>query len=143
MDALNLTLIVHIIATTAMCGITWFVQIVHYPLFQRVGEPGFSEYETAHSRLTSLVVAPLMLVEAIAAIGLAVWLPARPLVWAGLGLLVLIWASTFFLQVPQHRRLEGGFETAVHRRLVRTNWLRTLGWSVRVAIAAVLLSRTT
>jgi hypothetical protein len=108
-------------------------------LFQRVGNPGFAEYEAGHSRLTSRVVAPLMLVEAGAAVVLTIWMPAEPLVWFGLGTLVLIWLSTFFLQVPQHRRLSRGFDALAHRRLVRTNWLRTIGWSARAPIGLALL----
>jgi hypothetical protein len=60
-------------------------------------------------------------------------------VWWGLGLLLLIWISTILLQVPQHRRLQAGFDPAVHRRLVSTNWLRTIFWSARAAIALALL----
>jgi hypothetical protein len=139
MNVLTLTLFVHSAATLAMCGVIWFVQIVHYPLFKRVGTSGFSEYEASHERLTSFVVMPLMLIEAATAIGLTVWLSARPLVWWGLALLLVIWVSTFAVQVPQHRLLEGGFDAVAHRRLVRTNWLRTIAWSVRGTIALGLL----
>lgn len=48
-----------------------------------------------------------------------------------LGLLVLIWASTFLLQVPKHKVLTHGFDAEAHRFLVRTNWIRTAAWSVR------------
>ncbi|UCH84749.1 MAG: hypothetical protein JSW50_03380 [Candidatus Latescibacterota bacterium] len=140
MDTLTLTLILHLTVTSAMCGIIWFVQVVHYPLFRRVGEPGFTNYQTAHERRTSFVVIPLMVVEVITAVSLVVWMPAQPLVWLGLGMLVLIWISTFCLQVPQHRQLESGFDVRTHRRLVHTNWLRTILWSARVVLAAVLSS---
>jgi hypothetical protein len=39
---------VHAFATLFMCGLAWFVQVVHYPLMARVGEPQWSEYERAH-----------------------------------------------------------------------------------------------
>ena len=41
----------------------------------------------------------------------------------------IIWLSTMVLQVPCHRRLETGFDAAVARRLVRTNWVRTFAWT--------------
>jgi hypothetical protein len=126
LDELNTILLLHAAVTIAMCGVVWFVQVVHYPLFGRVGKSDFAEYENAHSRLTSFVVAPLMLTEAATAIGVTMWLPQRPLVWWGLGLLVCIWISTFLLQVPQHRRLRKGFDATAHRRLLQTNWLRTI-----------------
>lgn len=132
-------LLLHAAATIAMCGIIWFVQVVHYPLFQRVGKRGFSEYENIHERLTARVVAPTMLVEAVTATALVIGLPTELLAWWGLGLLIVIWASTFLLQVPQHRRLELGFDAAAHRRLVNTNWLRTFGWTARGALALALI----
>jgi hypothetical protein len=80
-----------------------------------------------------------MLVEAVTAFFLVVLVPEQPLVWWGLVLLVLIWGSTLALQVPQHRRLERGFDAAAHRRLVRTNWIRTFAWTARGIIALALL----
>ena len=63
MNLADWTVFVHAFATVAMTGLIWFVQVVHYPLFARVGEEGFHAYEAAHARATSRVVAPLMLGE--------------------------------------------------------------------------------
>jgi hypothetical protein len=38
------------------------------------------------------------------------------------------------LQVPLHTRLARGFDPAAHRQLVRTNWLRTLAWTLRALL---------
>jgi hypothetical protein len=58
----------HLTATLAMVGIIWFVQVVHYPLFERVGKCGFQAYSAADSCLTGLVVGTPMLVEAATAV---------------------------------------------------------------------------
>jgi hypothetical protein len=55
-------LLAHLAATLFMIGVIWFVQVVHYPLFSRVGPEKFSLYSEAHSRLTTYVVGPPMLV---------------------------------------------------------------------------------
>ena len=55
-------LLVNLAATLFMVGIIWFVQVVHYPLFARVGSRGFILYSKAHSRLTTYVVGLPMLV---------------------------------------------------------------------------------
>ncbi len=55
-----------------MVGVIWFVQVVHYPLFSRVGDSGFAAYSGAHSRLTGFVVGPPMLVEAATAVALVI-----------------------------------------------------------------------
>ena len=50
-------------ATLFMVGVIWFVRVVHYPLFSRVGGESFALYSEAHSRLTTYVVGSPMLVE--------------------------------------------------------------------------------
>lgn len=129
---------VHAGATLAMFGLIWFVQIVHYPLMARVGSEGFSAYELAHTKRTTLVVAPLMLVE----FGSALWIVLQAPSWAsrvGIACLAMIWLSTFALQVPAHRVLERGFDPRAHRRLVVTNWIRTVLWSMRAVLALTLI----
>lgn len=136
-DLPTLNLILHCGTTLMMTGIIWFVQVVHYPLFSEVGAAGFTVYEAKHTKRTGWVVAPLMTVELASGIALLWYLPPStplPLAQAGLFLLILIWASTMLLQVPLHRRLVKGFDAAAHRKLVRSNWLRTLAWSGRTVL---------
>jgi hypothetical protein len=137
-------LIVHLFATAAMVGLIWFVQVVHYPLFAAVGADGFAAYEARHQTLTSFVVGPPMALEGVTAL----WLTFDPPAavgrgWPLLGLFVLgvVHASTVFLQVPQHTVLSHGFDAGRARTLVRTNWIRTAGWTTRGIIAAVMVSQ--
>jgi hypothetical protein len=124
-----------------MVGLIWFVQLSHYPLFSRVGTGAFPAYHAGHGPRTALVVGPLMLTELAAAVAILDGLPAaqRPLALSGLVLLGVIWGSTALLQIPAHRRLGHRFDDGAHRRLVATNWIRTLAWSVRGAVALLLL----
>jgi phage terminase large subunit-like protein len=135
----TVVLVAQAIATLALVGLVWFVQVVHYPLFARVPRDAFVAYEREHTRRTTWVVVPLMGVEAVCAAVLLVT-EAGPLTALGALLVVAIWASTFLVQVPCHRVLERGWDEAAHRRLVRTNWLRTALWSARGAIAVALLA---
>jgi hypothetical protein len=131
-------------STLMMTGVIWFVQVVHYPLMSRTGRAGFPDYEARHTRLTTLVVAPLMLAEAVTAGLLLLWRPPQiPLPGAilGGGLLAVIWLSTSLLQVPLHRRLAQGFEERAHRHLVTTNWIRTISWTARAALVSYWLAR--
>lgn len=137
-----LVLALHLAATAAMVGLIWFVQVVHYPLFARVGTDRFVEYESHHTRLTAFIVGPPMAVEGVAALVIAGWYrtdTGTPLALAGLALLAVIHGSTITLQVPAHRRLTAGYEADVVAHLVRTNWIRTIAWSARGAIAAAML----
>jgi hypothetical protein len=133
-------LLLHAAATLYMTGVIWFVQIVHYPLFSRVGQPGFSEYEREHVRRTGRVVAGPMLAELSLAVAV-VWVVGGPLAWIGMALVSVIWMSTWLWQVPAHRRLDAGFDAAVHRRLARTNWVRTAAWTARSSIAVSMVAR--
>jgi hypothetical protein len=78
-----------------------------------------------------------MLLELVTAVALVAWPPAgisARLLHVGLALLAVVWASTWLLQVPCHTRLAGGFDAAVHRRLVASNWIRTVGWTARTVL---------
>lgn len=129
----------HALATCIMVGLIWFVQIVHYPLFARVGRDAFAAYEAEHQRRTTLVVAPTMFVEVGTAALLLFALPTNVTAWIGAVLLAVVWASTFFVQVPLHTRLSQAWDDRLGRALVRTNWVRTLAWSARGVCAFVML----
>ena len=136
-------MLAHVAATLFMVGVIWFVQVVHYPLFGRVGRAGFAAYSVAHSRLTGLVVGPPMLVEAATALALVVSTPpgvSPVLVWTGLVLLAAVWLSTALLQAPRHTLLGRGFDLPAHRFLVASNWLRTILWSLRGLVVLLMLS---
>ena len=132
----------HVSSTFFMLGLIWFVQIVHYPLFSRVGEEGFVEYESAHCRLTGFVVGPAMLLEAITALALLMLPLGMSRLWLICNVVCLgfIWLSTYFVQVPLHYQLSQSFDSDAHRRLVSSNWLRTILWSLRACLLFVLLA---
>lgn len=136
---MRLILPLQLLSTLAMFGLIWFVQVVHYPLFLQVGAENFSAYEAAHANRTTYVVAPLMLME-LATAGLLLLPGMRPpsipvwQAWAGAGLVGVIWFSTAFLQVPLHNRLQVEYSADVIGKLVATNWIRTVAWSLRAML---------
>lgn len=127
-----------------MCGVFWTVQLAVYPLFRDIPPPAFVAYHERYTRWISVLVVPVMLLEA----GFALWLAwlALPgwsehkIIFLSLILLAIVWGSTFFLQVPQHQRLAEGFDRQTHFLLVRTNWLRTSAASLRVALLILAIS---
>lgn len=134
--------LVHLAATLFMAGVIVFVQVVHYPLMARVGAAEFVGYQRQHTLRTGWVVGPPMLVELATAVWLTVDMAGAPragLAYVGLGLLAVIWASTAVFQAPAHGRLVHGFDAAVHRDLVRINWVRTMAWIARVPVAVALV----
>lgn len=138
-ETLPWLLAAHAFVTLFMTGLIWFVQVVHYPLFDRVGKPDFAAYEAHHTRRTGRLVGGPMLLELGLAVTLA-WSPGGTLAWCGLGLLGIIWLSTAVGQIPTHRLLKRGFDQAAHKRLVRGNWVRVIAWSMRGQIAILMLA---
>jgi hypothetical protein len=125
-----------------MFGVILTVQLVHYPLFAIVGDLRFVSYHKQHMRRIGHVVVLPMIVEIGSAVALLFWRPeaVHPwLVWTGLALLAVIWISTWFVQVPRHNDLTKGFDSVAHARLVRSNWIRTVGWGVRSALVLAMI----
>ena len=131
---------IHLLCTHAMIGLIWFVQVVHYPMFDSVGEKQFTDYQIRHMRLTTYIVSPFMIGEFITLF----WLFSIPqffsnqLFLVSSGLFVVIWVSTAALQVPCHNRLLKSFEPSIHRKLVNSNWIRTIAWSLRGILLIIM-----
>ena len=140
---MTLILLAHVFATLFLVGLIWFVQIVHYPLFSIVGKDQFSTYEERHQRRTTWVVAPAMLVELITAIMLLKQLPdnSQSLAWGGVSLIAVIWLSTGLLSMPAHRSLTVEYSTGAYQKLVWTNWIRTVAWSIRGLLILMMVYR--
>jgi hypothetical protein len=107
-----------------MVGVIWFVQLVHYPLLAIIGLPMAVEGVTT---LVLLVARPD---------GVDAWLA-----WAGAIVLAVVLAATVFLSVPLHERMATDPDATVGRRLVATNWPRTVGWTLRGVIAGMMLAQ--
>jgi len=127
-------LFAHAASTLMLAGLIWTIQGVHYPAFRFVDPANFVAFEAFHQRQISLVVVPLMLVEMASALAM-LWLrPEGVPLWMaviGAALVLFIWGITFAVQVPLHSQLSRGYDSAVIERLVRSNWIRTMAWTLR------------
>lgn len=138
-----LLLLVQLCSTLAMFGLIWFVQVVHYPLFEWMDDPAFA---AEHATRTTYVVAPLMLLELGSSLALlrTAWRPvfiASGEAWTGAALVAVIWLSTALLQVPLHNQLQARHSVEDAKQLVMTNWVRTLAWTLRAALVLVWAAR--
>ncbi len=134
--------LVHFSSTLLMTGIIWFVQVIHYPLMHYAEPTRFSEYSRDNQFRTSQVVIGPMVVELVTA-AILVWSFGRnaltPAFASSLALLAIVWASTFFWQVPLHTKLLSGYDDETVRRLVLSNWLRTCCWTGRAFLLLIIL----
>ncbi|HEY8563647.1 MAG TPA: hypothetical protein VIL74_24925 [Pyrinomonadaceae bacterium] len=130
----KILLLLNITATLFLTGVVWTVQLVQYPFFSRFESENFTKYHDEYRFWITPIVAPPMIVEIISAVLLVVFPPDRidpKLFWLGLVLTLIVWVSTFLAQVPLHEKLARGFDARAHSRLVHSNWLRTVAWSLR------------
>jgi hypothetical protein len=111
-------------------GEIWFVQIVVYPLFGKVGENEYVAYHRFYSsRIPLPVIVPgfasFLLPIALVFLGpgsVPTWIYLANVVCGLVGLLV-----TVALEIPRHARLEkDGKQEVVIRDLILFNWPRTL-----------------
>jgi hypothetical protein len=139
---MNLLLAVHAATTWFMVGLIWTIQLVHYPLFDRVGEDAFARYEAEHVRRMGRLLAVPAPIEVVTAAALVIGRPPG----VGLGLVLVagavlaaVWITTALVQVPLHDRLAAGPSSAATRRLVTSNRMRTAGWTLRGALVGVMV----
>lgn len=126
-----------------LTGLIWVVQIVQYPFFAHIASENFARFHEDYRFWITPVVAPAMIAELASGIFLIFYPPFGldpRFFWLGLFLIAVVWASTFFVQVPLHERLaRRGRDRDAIRLLVKTNWLRTAAWTARAALMIYLL----
>ena len=135
----DLIFLINSFASFFMTGLIWYVQLVHYPSFRFVREADFHDFHNFHSLRTGYIVMPVMVTE-LASSG-ALWYSDS---WSSLNawgfyIVILIWAATFFLSVPMHSILNSAKDDDAINRLVTTNWLRTILWTIKSVLAIILL----
>jgi hypothetical protein len=133
---------VHFCFSLYMVGVIWLVQIIHYPLFKQVGESAFIDYHKIHIQKTSSVIAVPMILEVLTGLYLLTFseLYRNNFIFLiAFALNVLIWIVTFFTSVPKHKILSKGANDRVLNALVRTNWIRTIAWTLRALLLFPLI----
>jgi len=128
-----------------MTGLIWFVQLVHYPMMLSIREDDFDAYRREHMKRTAPVVILPMILHLASSLALLIW-PTRGvpewLLWIGAGLAGITWLSTGLLQVPCYKKLEQeGYSVALLKRLVRTNWVRTIAWTAHSTTLIIYLAQ--
>lgn len=134
---------VHILCTFSLLGLIWLVQVVNYPLFAYVGET-WRSYHEFHLHAITLVVMVPMVLELITAILLLRWhRPVTSLANAifGLILVIAIWLVTMLMSVPAHDGLQPNFNTSQHEKLLFSNGIRSVLWSIRSVWIIIIFHR--
>jgi hypothetical protein len=112
-----------------MVVLIWLVQLIIYPGMHGWQQARFAELHQTYTRQISAIVGPLILIQLL--LSLLLLFQQRGVVeLLQLILLGVMLGVTFLVSVPLHRLLSRGYDDKLVDRLVRTNWLRTFGWSL-------------
>ncbi|MBY0317080.1 MAG: hypothetical protein K2Q26_16290 [Bdellovibrionales bacterium] len=122
-----------LICAVYMCAIIWIIQAIHYPVFSMIDTKRFPEFCGKHTSAMGLLVGPVMILE----LGTAVALVLIHVDYFSITNLIMnagLWLLTFLVSVPWHNRLAAGYDAYCIERLVRTNWPRTILWTVKAVL---------
>ena len=122
----------------AMTSVIWMVQLNHYPTFRYIDADRFKEFQLFHMRSITIVVAPLMILEFISGILCVMLEPSQVWYWVNLAGILVTWAATQFLSIPCHNRLISERHALTIEKLINTNWIRTVTWSLRSILLIIL-----
>ena len=130
-----------------MVGLIWTIHLLHYPLFEYVGDETYVAFQQEHvDRIGMLLFIP-WLTEGLTLLGILAlaFVGGRrdlllPSVVNGAAMGVVLVISGFW-SAPAHGELSDGFDAAVHDRLMNANLVRTLAWTVCGITAVWILMR--
>ena len=131
---MDLLFFLNVISAFLLTGVIWTIQIVHYPSFHYIDKLSFTNFHHFHERRISIIVMPLMLIELTTSTVLYINNMSSIVFALNLLIVVLIWCSTFFIQVPIHSILSEKKDKKLIEKLVNTNWIRTFLWSMRMLL---------
>ena len=126
-DALEKT---GMMADTGMLVLIWLVQCIIYPAFRAIEADRFEAWHRRYMQTISVFVIPLMLIQLTCSAWAAI---AHPVPWnvISMAAVAAAWAVTFCISAPCHQKLQRiGKDPATIERIIRTNWLRTLAWTI-------------
>ena len=131
---MDLLFFLNVISAFLLTGVIWTIQIVHYPSFHYIDKLSFTNFHHFHERRISIIVMPLMLIELTTSTALYINNMSSIVFALNLLIVLLIWCSTFFVQVPIHSILSQKKDKKLIEKLVNTNWIRTFLWSMRMLL---------
>jgi len=116
-----------IIINSILVGVILMTQILSYPLLLKLSKSDFYDYYNSYTKRISFIVIPLMIFEVLLSIILNTILNNFYLFASNI-LLLVIWGSTFFIQVPIHNKLSSNHSYSLINKLIFSNWIRTIAW---------------
>ena len=138
---MSFIILINLILSLIAVGLIWTIQLVHYPSMQFISKDKFIDFHNFHSIRISLIAIPLMGLELITSFLLLFNNLENSIQIYFLGnfiIVLLIWLSTFMIQVPFHNILSKGKDSNIISKLTLSNWLRTFLWTIRSILMVMI-----
>ena len=128
----------NLIISTILTAVILVTQIVNYPLFKYV-QNDFSTFHQRYVTRIGYIVAPIMILEFFITSTMLAQDFDDNLKKISALLVILIWLSTFFIQVPIHNQLSLTNKKNLNF-LIYSNWIRVVCWILKLIIAVLLFA---
>ena len=126
-----------IVVNSILVGVILMTQILSYPLLLKITKNNFYNYYNSYTNRISIIVIPLMMLEVSLSIILNIESNHYYLFTLNI-LLLIVWGSTFLIQVPIHNKLSFNYSKKLIYKLIYTNWIRTIAWSCKLIVLTKL-----
>ena len=131
-------LLYNVVFNSILVGVILMTQFITYPLFQFINSD-FKTYHKNYTKRMGYVVAPLMILELLLVIKITTQHYSNTIILL-IGILTLIiWLSTFFIQVPIHNNISKEKPKNQIIFLIKSNYIRTLCWLLKLILSIQIL----
>ncbi len=123
----------HILFNATLLGVILVTQFVSYPMFLSVDRKSFTSYHMNYTFNISKIVLPLMVIELFFVIEMLI---NNYSLYSLISffLIIVVWLSTFFFQVPLHNSLSKKYCELKIKKLIFSNWIRTFSWFIKLIV---------
>ena len=128
-----------LIITAILVGLIWTIQVVHYPTFNFIDEGNYKNFQVFHMNAITPLVAPLMILEMLLfSLSIKFHFYEKKIYYLiFFFLLSSIWLCTALVSVPLHNSLMQGKDPTAIAKLISTNWIRTICWSLKLILMII------
>ena len=128
----------NMVVNSILVGIIIVTQFITYPLFKFI-DFGFKKYHTAYTQRMGYVVAPLMIAELLLVIKITIQHYNNEIIILISILTLIIWLSTFCIQVPVHNSISKKITQNQITFLIKSNYIRTFCWLLKLILSIQIL----
>jgi hypothetical protein len=122
--------VIRLVLDFGLVVLIWIIQRIVYPIFLHYNTGNLVVSHKLYTSRFSAIVIPLMFGQLVIAIYQAIILSSL-YTFISLGVILLIWISTFLQFVPIHANISKGIVSEkMLVSLVQKNWIRTVLWTL-------------